>query len=58
MKVIPFKGSIVEIYNYKMNRTFLLFNFIQQKSPTSVNGEMNAYWYSIQWGFKPRLNKS
>ncbi|RST60546.1 hypothetical protein D5F11_006865 [Siminovitchia terrae] len=18
---------------------------------------MNAYWYSIQWGFKPRLNK-
>ncbi|WP_313431005.1 hypothetical protein [Siminovitchia terrae] len=33
------------------------FNFIQQKSPTSVSGEMNAYWYSIQWGFKPRLNK-
>jgi|GEM_PF-6957355 len=26
------------------------FNFIQQKSPTSVSGEMNAYWYSIQWG--------
>ncbi|WP_185830573.1 hypothetical protein [Siminovitchia terrae] len=18
---------------------------------------MNTYWYSIQWGFKPRLNK-
>ncbi|GIN95266.1 hypothetical protein J6TS1_11360 [Siminovitchia terrae] len=18
---------------------------------------MNAYWYSIRWGFKPRLNK-
>ncbi|WP_280519809.1 hypothetical protein [Siminovitchia terrae] len=18
---------------------------------------MNAYWYSIQWGFRPRLNK-
>ncbi|WP_313428933.1 hypothetical protein [Siminovitchia terrae] len=33
------------------------FNFIQQKSPTSVSGEMNAYWYFIQWGFKPRLNK-
>ncbi|WP_313433033.1 hypothetical protein [Siminovitchia terrae] len=33
------------------------FNFIQQKSPTSASGEMNAYWYSIQWGFKPRLNK-
>ncbi|WP_212946736.1 hypothetical protein [Siminovitchia terrae] len=33
------------------------FNFIQQKSPTSVSGEMNAYRYSIQWGFKPRLNK-
>ncbi|RST56988.1 hypothetical protein D5F11_025190 [Siminovitchia terrae] len=33
------------------------FNFIQQKSPTSVSGEINAYWYSIQWGFKPRLNK-
>ncbi|WP_185830472.1 hypothetical protein [Siminovitchia terrae] len=30
------------------------FLFIQQKSPTSVSGEMNAYWYSIQWGFKPR----
>ncbi|WP_213020575.1 hypothetical protein [Siminovitchia terrae] len=33
------------------------FNFIQQKSPTSVSGEMIGYWYSIQWGFKPRLNK-
>jgi len=33
------------------------FNFIQQKSPTSVSGEMNAYCYSIQWGGKPRLNK-
>ncbi|GIN89588.1 hypothetical protein J22TS1_06390 [Siminovitchia terrae] len=33
------------------------FNFIQQKPPASVSGEMNAYWYSIQWGFKPRLNK-
>ncbi|WP_313427774.1 hypothetical protein [Siminovitchia terrae] len=30
------------------------FNFIQQKS---VSGGMNAYWYSNQWGFKPRLNK-
>ncbi|GIN91859.1 hypothetical protein J22TS1_29100 [Siminovitchia terrae] len=29
-----------------------LFNFIQQKSPTSVSND-----YSIQWGFKPRLNK-
>ncbi|WP_212949462.1 hypothetical protein [Siminovitchia terrae] len=35
----------------------LLFHFIQQKSPTSISGEKNAYWYSIQWGFKPRLNK-
>ncbi|WP_212950083.1 hypothetical protein [Siminovitchia terrae] len=35
----------------------LLFNFIQQKSPTSLSGEKNANWYSIQWGFKPRLNK-
>ncbi|WP_120118800.1 hypothetical protein [Siminovitchia terrae] len=35
----------------------LTFNFIQQKSPTSVSGEMNAYCYSIHWGFKPRLNK-
>ncbi|WP_185830868.1 hypothetical protein [Siminovitchia terrae] len=34
-----------------------VFNFIQQKSPTSVRGEMNAYWYSIQWGGKPRMNK-
>ncbi len=24
------------------------FNFIQKKSPTSVSGEMKAYWYSIQ----------
>ncbi|GIN90175.1 hypothetical protein J22TS1_12260 [Siminovitchia terrae] len=30
---------------------------IQQKSPISVSGEMNANWYSIQWGFKPPLNK-
>ncbi len=29
------------------------FNFIQQKSPTSVSGEMKAYWYSIQWGSNP-----
>ncbi|WP_313433077.1 hypothetical protein, partial [Siminovitchia terrae] len=34
-----------------------LFNLIQQKSPTSISCEMNAYWYSTQWGFKPRLNK-
>ncbi|WP_313432367.1 hypothetical protein, partial [Siminovitchia terrae] len=32
------------------------FNFIHQKSPTSVSGEMNAY-YSFQRGFKPWLNK-
>ncbi|WP_185830656.1 hypothetical protein [Siminovitchia terrae] len=32
-------------------------NFIQQKSPTFVSGEMNAYCYSIQLGFKPQLNK-
>ncbi|WP_126646491.1 hypothetical protein [Siminovitchia terrae] len=36
---------------------FAYFNFIQQKSPTSVSGEMNAYWYSIHWGGKPLLNK-
>ncbi len=36
----------------------ICFNFIQQKSPTSISGEMNAYCYSIQWGFKPRLNKA
>ncbi|GIN93131.1 hypothetical protein [Siminovitchia terrae] len=35
----------------------VVINFIQQKSPTSVSGEINAYWYSIQWGFRPRLNK-
>ncbi|RST59594.1 hypothetical protein [Siminovitchia terrae] len=40
----------MKIYPYR-------FNFIQQKSPTSVSGEINAYWYSIQWGSKPRLNK-
>ena len=53
-------------YGFKCgnNRKFVIIkltvqfmNFIQQKSPTSVSGEMNAYWYSIQWGFKPRLNK-
>ncbi|WP_212947916.1 hypothetical protein [Siminovitchia terrae] len=32
------------------------FNFIQQKSPTSVSGEMKAHWYSIEWRFTPRLN--
>ncbi|WP_280519746.1 hypothetical protein [Siminovitchia terrae] len=29
------------------------FNLIQQKSPTSISGEMNPYWYSIQWGANP-----
>ncbi|WP_212948437.1 hypothetical protein [Siminovitchia terrae] len=33
-----------------------VFNFIQQKSPTSVSGELNAYWYSLR-GFKPQLNQ-
>ena len=33
------------------------FNFIQQKSPTSISGEMNVKLLSIQWGFKPRLNE-
>ncbi|GIN92919.1 hypothetical protein J22TS1_39700 [Siminovitchia terrae] len=33
------------------------FNFIQQKFPTSVSGNMNAYWYSIQRGSNPGLNK-
>jgi hypothetical protein len=32
-------------------------NFIQQKSPTSISGEMNAYRYEIRWGFKLWLNK-
>jgi hypothetical protein len=32
-------------------------NFIQQKSITSISGEMNANRYEIQWGFKLRLNK-
>ncbi|WP_213020452.1 hypothetical protein [Siminovitchia terrae] len=40
-----------------MNRRLRFCSFIQQKSPTSVCGEMNGYWYSIQWGLKPRLNK-
>ncbi|WP_212947220.1 hypothetical protein [Siminovitchia terrae] len=39
------------------DRKFYVISFIQQKSPTSVSGEMNANWYSIQRGFKPRLNK-
>ncbi|WP_313433076.1 hypothetical protein [Siminovitchia terrae] len=39
------------------DRKFYVINFIQQKSPTSVSGEMNANWYSIQRGFKPQLNK-
>jgi hypothetical protein len=34
-----------------------VFNFIQQKSPTFISGEMNANRYEIQWGFKLRLNK-
>ncbi|GIN93081.1 hypothetical protein J22TS1_41320 [Siminovitchia terrae] len=41
----------------KIKSRWLYFNFIQQKSPTSVSGETNAYWYSIQRGFKPGLNK-
>ena len=42
-----FSGHIYKYY----------FNFIQQKSPTSISGEMNANCYEIQWGFKLRLNK-
>ena len=34
-----------------------VFNFIQQKSPTSISGEVNANRYEIQRGFKLRLNK-
>ena len=33
------------------------FNFIQQKSPTSISGEMNVKLVSVQWGFEPRLNE-
>ena len=33
------------------------FNFIQQKSPTSISGEINVKLLSVQWGFKPRLNE-
>ncbi|GIN90412.1 hypothetical protein J22TS1_14630 [Siminovitchia terrae] len=29
----------------KLKDNFNSFNFIQQKSPTSVSGEMKAYWY-------------
>ena len=32
-----------------------LFNFIQQKSPTSISGEMNVKLLSFWWGFK--MNK-
>ena len=28
-------------------------NFIQQKSPTSISGEMNVKLSSIQWGSSP-----
>jgi hypothetical protein len=36
---------------YRLADTFMcqLFNFIQQKSPASVSGEMNADRYEIQW---------
>jgi len=34
-----------------------IFNFIQQKSPTSISGKMNVKLLSIQWGFEPRLNE-
>ena len=36
--------------------TTLMFNFIQQKSPTFISGEMDASFLTIQWGGKPRLN--
>ncbi|GIN96695.1 hypothetical protein J6TS1_25650 [Siminovitchia terrae] len=29
------------------------FNFIQQKSPPSVSGEMTACWYSFSGGSNP-----
>ncbi|RST59597.1 hypothetical protein D5F11_010840 [Siminovitchia terrae] len=49
--------SLMSFKYHLTNHQIRKFNFIQQKSPTSVSGEMKAYWYSIQWGFKPRLNK-
>jgi hypothetical protein len=30
-----------------------LFNFIQQKSPTSISGEMNAIVIQFSWGSNP-----
>ncbi|GIN91245.1 hypothetical protein J22TS1_22960 [Siminovitchia terrae] len=36
-----------------MKAIYRVFNFIQQNSPTSISGEMNAYWYSISGGSNP-----
>ena len=33
------------------------FIFIQQKTPTSIGGEMNAIFVPFQWGSKHLLNK-
>ena len=33
------------------------FNFIQQKSPTSVSSEMNAGFYQFSWGSNPDCMK-
>ncbi|GIN95545.1 hypothetical protein J6TS1_14150 [Siminovitchia terrae] len=42
------KDTVSPLYTIRVQGlTELDFNFIQQKSPTSVSGEMNAYWYSI-----------
>jgi len=59
-KTITMKANVIDVflhlsYFYSFSQDF--FNFIQQKSPTSISGEMKAYWYSIHWGGKPRLNK-
>ena len=42
--------------NYKINQVTEKgedFNFIQQKSPTSISGEMNASFYQFSGGSNP-----
>ncbi|GIN96763.1 hypothetical protein J6TS1_26330 [Siminovitchia terrae] len=50
MDVQPARSKFLRNHLAKLKRLaefYVLYNFIQQKSPTSVSGEMNAYYIGI-----------
>ena len=38
---------------FKLKHNTDIFNFIQQKSPTTISGEMNASFYQFSGGSNP-----